>query len=118
MADPVQGDGQVWLALVTVPHQEAARDLARKMVDEGLAACGNVISGLTSVYRWEGEVQEDPEAMVLFKTTAGRLHRLRERVVEAHSYDVPEFLAFPVQHGHGAYLEWVRRSVTESNQET
>lgn len=108
----------VWVALVTVPHEAAGRSLARTMVEERLAACGNVIPGLTSVYRWGDGVQEDPEALVIFKTTESLLNRLKTRVVEAHPYEVPEFLAFPVQDGHGAYLEWVQRSVTESKKGT
>jgi periplasmic divalent cation tolerance protein len=117
MAKMSDNADRVWVALVTVPHEEAGKRLARGMVDEQLAACGNVIPGLTSVYRWGDGVQEDPEALVIFKTTEAVLGRLRARVVEEHSYEVPEFLAFPVQDGHSGYLEWVQRSVRESKKE-
>lgn len=101
------------VVLVTVPDPETGRSLARRVVEDRLAACGNVIPGLTSVYRWAGEVQEDSEALILFKTTADGLPRLMKRVTELHPYDVPEFLALPVTHGHLPYLEWVKGEVDE-----
>jgi len=102
---------QVCVVLVTVPDVDSGCRLARRVVQERLAACGNVIPGLTSVYRWEGEVQEDPEALVLFKTTEEALAGLKERVMELHSYEVPEFLALPVTDGHDPYLRWVAGEV-------
>jgi periplasmic divalent cation tolerance protein len=81
--------------------------MARRVVEDRLAACGNVIPGVKSVYRWDGEVQEDAEALVVFKTTEEKLPELEKRVMEIHSYDVPEFIALPVIHGHGPYLRWV-----------
>jgi periplasmic divalent cation tolerance protein len=103
------------IVLVTVPHAEAGRDLARKVVEERLAACGNVIPGLLSVYRWKGEVLEEPEALVVFKTTEDALPELEKRVVELHSYEVPEFLALPSTHGHLPYLRWVAGEVGEAD---
>jgi periplasmic divalent cation tolerance protein len=97
------------VVLVTVPDADAGCVLARRVVGEHLAACGNVIPGLTSVYRWDGKVQEEPEALVLFKTTEGSLAELEKRIMELHPYDVPEFLALPVTEGHGPYLRWVVR---------
>ena len=78
---------------------------------EGLAACGNVIPGLTSIFRWDGELQEDGEALVVLKTMENSVEALRRRVVELHDYDVPEFLAIPITGGHEAYLRWVAESV-------
>ena len=98
---------QIRVVLVTVPDEDAGRTLARRIVQERLAACGNVIPGLTSVYRWDGEIQEDPEALVLLKTTVERLETLRMRVEELHPYEVPEFLALPVDRGNDTYLRWV-----------
>jgi periplasmic divalent cation tolerance protein len=110
---PTGGDSGVRLVLVTVPDVDAGCILARGVVQDRLAACGNVIPGLTSVYRWDGELQEDSEALVLFKTTEGALGDLKRRVLELHSYEVPEFLAIPVTDGHALYLEWVREAVAE-----
>lgn len=102
------------VVLVTVPDVGTGKDLARKVVEEQLAACGNVIPGLVSVYRWEGRVHEDPEALVVFKTAEAALSKLERRVVELHPYEVPEFLVLPLIHGHGPYLRWVVGEVDEA----
>ena len=97
----------VTVVLVTVPDAGTGTELARALVEDRLAACGNVMPGLTSVYRWQGEVQQDPESLVILKTTMASLDALKERVLELHPYDVPEFLALPVIFGHLPYLQWV-----------
>ena len=102
---------QLRVVLVTVPDIDSGCRLARRVVQERLAACGNVIPGMTSVYRWDGEVQEDQEALVLLKTTEEALPGLEKRVMELHSYEVPEFLALPVTDGHDPYLRWVAGEV-------
>ena len=104
-SDPVS------VVLVTVPDPEAGAELARALVEDRLAACGNVVPGLTSVYRWQGEIQQDPETLVILKTTRASLDALKARVLELHPYDVPEFLAIPVIYGHLPYLQWVEGEV-------
>lgn len=101
----------VAVVLVTVPDADVGIELAHVLVEEGLAACGNVLPGLTSVYRWKGEIHQDPESLVILKTTKASLGALEERVVELHPYDVPEFLALPVTFGHVPYLRWVNGEV-------
>ncbi|TVR55064.1 MAG: divalent-cation tolerance protein CutA [Gemmatimonadales bacterium] len=98
----------VRLVLVTAPVDEA-RALARTLVEEGLAACGNVLPGVHSVYRWEGAVEEAEEALVILKTSTEGEGRLLRRIPELHSYDVPEALVMEVPRGHPPYLEWVVR---------
>ena len=98
--------GDVRVVLVTAPAEEAAA-LARAVVTERLAACVNVVPGVRSIYRWEGEVQDDVEALLVIKTTEARLEALVERVNALHSYDLPEVLALPVAGGSPAYLAWV-----------
>ncbi len=100
----------VW---VTAP-EEVALELARKLVGERLAACVQVFPSMTSVYRWEGAIQEDPERLVQIKTTRERYQALQEFVVANHPYSVPEVLAFPATQGLEAYLQWVRDSVALS----
>lgn len=95
------------VVLVTAPDPDTATGLVRPLVAEGLAACGNVLPGLVSIYRWEGEVQEDPEVFVILKTHVERLPALRERISELHPYDVPELLSLPVTEGLPSYLNWV-----------
>jgi periplasmic divalent cation tolerance protein len=101
----------VRVVLVTCPHAEAAASLARTLVQERLAACGNILPGLRSIYRWEGEVQDEPEVLLLLKTTAARFESLRERVVALHPYQVPEVLSLAVEAGHAPYLAWVAGGV-------
>lgn len=106
-------DTGVRVVLVTVPHEAAGKELALRLVEDRLVACGNILPGLTSVYRWDGEVQQEPETLVLFKTTEDRLPALKVRVAELHPYEVPELLALPVIDGHPPYLQWVTGEVGE-----
>jgi periplasmic divalent cation tolerance protein len=95
------------VVLVTAPTAERAAELARTLVEERLAACGNVVPGLRSIYRWEGKVQEDAEALLLLKTTRARFEALRERILALHPYQVPEVIALPVEAGSATYLDWI-----------
>jgi periplasmic divalent cation tolerance protein len=101
----------VRLVLVTCPQPELAARLARTLVEEGLAACGNLVPGLRSIYRWEGETVDEPEVLLLLKTTAARFEALRERVVALHPYQVPEVISLVVDAGHAPYLAWVAGGV-------
>ena len=105
---PQPAPDELRVALVTAPDEDVARSLARALVAERLVACVNVVSGLRSVYRWEGEVQEDAEVLLVLKTRADRVEALTERVLALHPYDVPELLCLPVMGGSPAYLDWVR----------
>lgn len=99
------------LAICTCPDSASASHLAHSLVEERLAACVNVVPGLTSVYRWEQRVHEDAEALLLLKTTAARLPALRDRVRELHPYDVPELIAVSIVDGLPDYLAWLRQAV-------
>lgn len=101
------------MVLVTGPDRETLAALGRTVVEERLAACANVLGGVTSVYRWQGEVVEEGEAMALLKTTEARLDALRERVRELHPYDTPEFVALRVTSGSADYLSWIDQAVSE-----
>lgn len=106
--------GAARLALVTAPDAAVAESLVRRLVEEGVVACGNIVPGLRSIYRWRGEVEQADEVLVLFKTTAAGADRLVRRVPELHPYDVPEVLVLAIEAGHGAYLEWIAENVGES----
>jgi periplasmic divalent cation tolerance protein len=95
------------VVLVTTPTPDRAAELARALVEERLAACGNVVPGVRSIYRWEGKVQDDAEALLVLKTTRARFEALRERVLALHPYAVPEVLALPVADGSAPYLAWI-----------
>jgi len=95
------------VVLMTAPDEDTAVGIVRTVVEERLAACGNVLPGVRSIYRWQQEVQEDREVLVLFKTVERAVPRLVARIEELHPYDVPEALALPVHAGSAAYLRWV-----------
>ena len=95
------------VVLVTTPSPERAAEIARALVEERLAACGNVVPGLRSIYRWEGKVQDDAEALLVLKTTRARFEALRDRVLALHPYEVPEVIALPVEAGSAPYLAWI-----------
>jgi len=98
------------VCLVTTPVDHADR-IARTLVDERLAACVNVVPAVRSVYRWEDEVQQDEEALLVVKTTLGRLGALDARLREIHPYDTYELVALAVDGGNAAYLEWIAAAV-------
>lgn len=95
------------VVLVTTPTPERAAEIARAVVEERLAACGNVVPGLRSIYRWEGKLEDEPEALLVLKTTRDRFEALRDRVVALHPYQVPEVVALPVEAGSAPYLAWI-----------
>ncbi len=98
---------EVRLALMTAPDAETARRLARALVEERLAACVNVVPGVTSIYRWEGAVHEDAELLLVAKTQADRLPALAERLRILHPYALPELVALAPTGGSERYLDWV-----------
>jgi periplasmic divalent cation tolerance protein len=104
MSDP----NDVLLCYCTCPNAASGQQLADALVGESLAACVNRIPGIHSTYRWKGEVTTDAEELLLIKTTVARFEALKERVLALHPYELPELIAVPVEHGHAAYLDWVR----------
>lgn len=98
--------------LVTGPDREQLVRLGRALVGERLIACMNVVDRVTSVYRWEGEVCEEAEALGILKTTAARGEAVERRIRELHPYAVPEVLFIPVAAGSPPYIDWVAEQVT------
>lgn len=86
---------------------ESAETLASTLVEERLAACVNVHRDVTSVYRWEGRVERQREAMLVVKTSDSALGRLVARIAALHPYSVPEIVALDVDSVNEKYLEWV-----------
>jgi periplasmic divalent cation tolerance protein len=98
-------DGKI-VVLVTAPAEDAAR-IARALVHDNLCACANIVGPIRSIYRWEGEVRDEAEALLVLKTRAALLDRLAARVRELHGYEVPEILALDVAAGSEPYLRWI-----------
>jgi periplasmic divalent cation tolerance protein len=107
MTVPSGAETDVVTVLMTAPGAEVAETVVRGLLDERLVACGNVIPGAVSLYRWEGRVHRDEEVVVILKTLRRLVPRVLERAGELHPYDVPELLVQDVMDGSRAYLEWV-----------
>lgn len=95
------------IALCTCPHDDAARRLARMLVESRLAACVNIVPGVRSIYEWQGRIEDDQEVLMVIKTDGVRFDALCERLGQAHPYDVPEILKLDVDGGLPAYLDWM-----------
>lgn len=110
------GAGPLSVVLSTFESEEQAREVARQLLKERLIACGTVLSGLTSIYRWRGEIEVAGEVMLLMKTRAELVSALRARIGELHPYEVPEVLALSVDEVADAYGRWVWQETTEVNE--
>ena len=84
-----------------------ATEICRKLVDEKLAACAQMIPGVTSIYYWDGRTRRDSELLVLIKTTKDAWPALRDRLKELHPFDEPEIIAVPVTDSSASYAQWV-----------
>ena len=93
--------------LTNLPDSDSAFNLARELVQLRLAACANVLPGVTSFYRWEGREEQASEFTVLIKSTRDRYEELERAIRERHPYSVPEIVAWPIALGSADYLRWV-----------
>ncbi len=99
------------IVLTTLGAATDATAFARSLVENGLAACVNVLPPMTSVYRWKGEIEEDVEQQLLIKTTADRVAALQAHFDTVHPYEIAEFLVVPISEGSPAYLRWLVESL-------
>jgi len=102
------------VVLTTLATPEAARALVRRLVEDRIVACGTVLSGATSVYRWQGALTTDDETLVLLKTVRGRWDALVAAIDRHHPYDVPELLALPAAAALPRYAAWLEAETTEA----
>ena len=98
---------------ITAADEAEARALGRKLVGERLAACANVIPGMIPIFRWEGEIQEDSEAVLVAKTRADLVERIVEAMGDWHSYDCPCVVALPIAGGNPEFLDWIGEETRE-----
>ena len=99
------------IVLVTVPDRTVGRTLARALVEKKLAACVNVVEGMTSIYAWKGAVEQASEVLLICKTRADLFPVLQQELLTMHPYSVPEIIALPIEAGHTPYLQWIDESV-------
>jgi periplasmic divalent cation tolerance protein len=96
---------------VTTANRDEALRIGRTLVGERLAACANVIDGMRSIYRWNDEIRDEGETVLILKSLAGALQALTERVKALHSYECPCVAALAVAGGNAAFLEWIAAQV-------
>jgi periplasmic divalent cation tolerance protein len=106
MSDPI-------VVLVTCGSEEEALKIANILVEDRLAACVNLVAPIRSIYRWEGKIWDEKEALLIIKTQNHRYVELEKKVKSLHSYSVPEIISLPITEGSSAYLNWIREN-TES----
>src|SRR5262245_42451282 len=95
------------MAITTVPSEDVGRKLVRELVERRLIACGNIVPGATSIYRWKGTIEESTECVVLLKTRKERWDELVQAIPRLHPYEVPELIALDIVAGNPKYLEWL-----------
>jgi len=109
----VRRDTGLSVVLSTAASREAGEAVGRRLVDEALAACVNVVPNVTSIFRWDGDVRAEPEVLLVIKVTDAGVDRLLARLEEVHPYEVPEGVVMSVQAGLEAYCRWVEGEIPE-----
>ena len=92
---------------ITAPNEEEGAKIARALVEERLAGCINIVKPIRSIYRWQENIEDDTETLLIVKTQKRLFESLANRVRELHSYTVPEIIAIPVVEGSKDYLKWL-----------
>jgi periplasmic divalent cation tolerance protein len=100
--------------LITASSSEEAATIARALVDKMLAACVSIIPGVRSVFRWQGNISEEEEHLLIAKSKVEQFNAIEKLARELHSYDVPEIICIPIVAGSEPYLHWIKESVSES----
>jgi periplasmic divalent cation tolerance protein len=101
------------LVLCTCPDQATAQNIAEQLVDKQLAACVNILPGLTSIYQWQGKRETAEEHLLLIKTTNEVYVALEQTLSKLHPYELPEIIAVPIERGSTAYLDWISQQVVQ-----
>lgn len=101
------------LAWIPCPSLDCAERIGKAAVEHHLAACANILPGMRSIYRWEGEIRSEDEVLLALKTVADHVDALVELVVSLHPYDLPAVSVIPVAGGHLPFLAWVRQETSE-----
>ncbi len=99
------------VVLCMIDTYEAAKSIARTLVESKLAACVNIVPQITSIYSWKGEIVEDNEFLLIIKSKSEAYDKLEAKIKELHSYEVPEIIAFDINKGLPEYLRWIEENV-------
>lgn len=101
--------------ITNVSNIEEAKKIAHGLVKDRLAACANIIHGVTSVYSWKNEICQDNEFMLVIKTRSELFGRVKDFIIKNHSYELPEVIMLPIEQGLEGYLNWIRENTDEKS---
>ena len=101
------------IVIVTVANREEAMKIVRSLLEERLIACANIVGPISSIFWWQGKIDEAREFLVFMKSHENHFERLSEKVAEIHSYEVPEIIALPIIKGSPPYLKWLSDSLQQ-----
>jgi periplasmic divalent cation tolerance protein len=104
------------VVFVTAGSKQEATKIVRVLLEEKLIVCGNIIENISSLFWWQNKIEEENEVLVIMKSEQGLFKKLTKKVLELHSYDVPEVLALPVVDGSQAYLDWMKANFESVSQ--
>lgn len=94
----------------TVPSPESAEQIAVKLIQHKIAACCNIIPGLTSIYSWEGKIEKDSELLLMIKSTEENYKKIENEIINLHPYEVPEIISLEINEGSREYLNWIHQN--------
>jgi len=98
------------VVLITTPSVKEARAIGRRLVEERLVACANILPRIESIFSWQGKICKEAESLMILKTRSARFKRLVKRIKGLHSYSVPEIIAMPIVYGSKDYLDWIQKT--------
>lgn len=113
MTEPIETAPELVLVLTTFPDVAVGEHVVGQLVQERLIACGNLLPGVTSLFRWDAKLQREDEVLVLMKTPRSVVERLFQRITELHPYEVPELVSLSADAVSAAYCRWVRQETIE-----
>ena len=96
---------------ITTSDESEAERIGRRLVEEKLVACVNILPEAKSIYRWEGKIEENNESVIIGKTSSDLVDKVKERVCELHSYDCPCVVAIEIDKGNDEFINWINSSV-------
>lgn len=100
-----------YLVLCTCPSVDTASDIASILVESGFAACCNIIPGIQSIYKWQGEIEMSDEALLFAKTSAQQYPQLESVILSHHPYELPEIISVTIDNGLPGYLDWISNNL-------